>query len=703
MKARQNLPARRLQYEPLEDRRVMAGVTAGLYNGVLMVNGTAGADAVAFRQSGGQLAIEGLDGAWQADEVNSIFVNLGGGDDLIAMNGLAENLVARAGGGVDCIQFATGQQTTFGAGDLLQIWNGAYARLNNSVVYDQRGAAPTPDPSPDPAPTPEPAPTPSPAPTPAPAPAPDPAPAPAPSPSPTIPEPAPRLSAVLAGDVLIISGSDEADIVSIHQSAGRLAVDGLEPAWQVGQIARIEVVLRGGDDVVTLDGVTLNIAIRGSAGAKRVDFDGEHAVTFTGGQTLRAWNGNYARLGDQVVFDNRSTTPAPSPDPAPAPDPSPGPTPAPDPAPGPVPTPDPPVGNWFTANIIDEALRTLGSSLYADSLIDRGDLLALLDSVKDGDVVDAVELADLRRLASTTSLFGPMEHLWKLTTYVVTDQLANAYYAGQGLGNLTAGSAAAQLEKLVDKWFLGLDRPQSSGAYREFAGQLFVSGPAYSDIRQGAVGDCYFVMSLAEVAQQDASVIHSMFIVNGDGSYTVKFYNGTESYYVTVDSYLPTDAAGQALYAGRGMAYNNAGNELWTALAEKAYAQLNQFGFSRAGLSGSGQNSYDALSGGYIWAGLSQITGEAVVKYAMTGAADGFSQFVAAYNADKMIGFASKNAPASSSIVRGHAYSVLSYDAATQQITLFNPWGTSQGPVAATVTMTWSQIQANFLYFDRTA
>ena len=32
-----------------------------------------------------------------------------------------------------------------------------------------------------------------------------------------------------------------------------------------------------------------------------------------------------------------------------------------------------------------------------------------------------------------------------------------------------------------------------------------------------------------------------MFIVNGDGTYTVRFNNGSQSQYVTVDSYLPTN------------------------------------------------------------------------------------------------------------------------------------------------------------------
>jgi hypothetical protein len=72
---------------------------------------------------------------------------------------------------------------------------------------------------------------------------------------------------------------------------------------------------------------------------------------------------------------------------------------------------------------------------------------------------------------------------------------------------------------------------------------------------------------------------------------------------------------------------------------------------------------------------------------------------VTAWNAGKMIGFASYvNPPAGSGVVGSHAYAVTSYNAAAQTITLFNPWGIHYGQI----TMNWAQIQANFQYFDRT-
>jgi Calpain family cysteine protease len=255
------------------------------------------------------------------------------------------------------------------------------------------------------------------------------------------------------------------------------------------------------------------------------------------------------------------------------------------------------------------------------------------------------------------------------------------------------------MEKLINKWFLGLDRPTAGGTYRQIAGTLFVNGATYADIKQGYLGDCYFMASLCETALRSPAAISNMFVVNGDGTYTVKFYNNGQAAYVTVDSYLPTNGAGRLIYAGLGKLYNDAGNELWTALAEKAYVQINEMGWLRSGLPGNGQNSYSAIEGGYIYAALGQITGQRTTAFAMTSGGSSFTTFVNAYNAGKLIGFASKSNPTSSKVVGGHAYAVVGYNAANGTVTLFNPWGVEYG----LVTMTWAEIQANFYYFDRTA
>lgn len=353
--------------------------------------------------------------------------------------------------------------------------------------------------------------------------------------------------------------------------------------------------------------------------------------------------------------------------------------------------------NWFDSAVVDEAMRSVGSSLYRDGLIDRGDMLALFQSCQDEGTVDAVEMNDLKSIVGNTTLFGSNDTLEKLTSYVVLGTSANTSYQGQALGNLVAGASATQLNNLVNKWFLGLDRPTSSYAYSPASGQLFIDGPSYQDIKQGVLNDCGLLASLAEVAWRNPATITNMFIVNGDGTYTVRFYNDNVAEYVTVDSFLPTSNE-RLVYAGHGTAANDPNAELWVALAEKAGVQLNEFSWCRLGFTIPAVNSYAAIEGTYIYAALGHLSGKATVAFSPLT----LSSFVTAYNQGQMIGLASVTNPSSSLVVSNHAYAVVGFDETTETVTLFNPWGTGSNN-GGMLTMTWDEIQLNFMYFDRTA
>src|SRR6185369_1371231 len=177
----------------------------------------------------------------------------------------------------------------------------------------------------------------------------------------------------------------------------------------------------------------------------------------------------------------------------------------------------------FDTHLQDAALRALGSQEYQDGLIDRGDMIGLLRQAEVGGAVTATEMSDLQLIVNTTSLFGGVNYVQKLSSYIVLGSSANAYYQGQTLGNLVVGSSAGQLETLVDKWFLGTHHPATGYAYSAASGTLFVNGAAYTDVRQGALNDCAFVSSLGETALRNPGAIASMFVVNGDGTYTVRF------------------------------------------------------------------------------------------------------------------------------------------------------------------------------------
>jgi hypothetical protein len=609
-------------------------VTAALKNGVLTINGTNNADSIRLFQNGQWIGIAGTNYGFDHTKVNSIVINLNGGDDYASLDGvalgftsIAEHVTIKSGAGNESVRLASGNTVTMtGNGHTLVVTAAGAATLDGAALN----------------------------------------------------LPSATLTAILNGGVLTVNATNGADDIKFFQNDVYIGIYGTNNGWHRDQVNEIVVYLHGGNDLADFDSVgrgwaalSEKIVVRSGDGTETVKLAGGQLVSMSGvGHKV-----DISAAG-QAWLDGVLVTPTPPPPPPP-------------PAPGP----------WFDANIVDAALRTLANARYGDGSLSRADMIELLRDAKDGDVVDATELSDLRKIVANTTLFAGLEHVWKLGSYVVTASVANTSYQGAALGNLAAGSNGAHLDKLVNKWFLGLDRPTTGYVYQQFAGQLFVNGATYQDVKQGAVGDCYFVATLAEVALKNPSAITNMFIVNGDGTYTVRFFNGSTTHYVTVDSYLPTYGGGGAAYAGQGLNYTNTSGELWVSLAEKAYVQANEFGFIRSGLSGSGINSYDAISGGYINYAIRHVTGLSTVNYAYTSGGTSFNTFVTAYNANKMIAFASMTTPASGSVVGSHAYAVVGYDAGTQKVTLFNPWGISYG----LLTLSWAEIQANFTYFDRTA
>ena len=113
---------------------------------------------------------------------------------------------------------------------------------------------------------------------------------------------------------------------------------------------------------------------------------------------------------------------------------------------------------------------------------------------------------------------------------------------------------------------------------------LFVDGPQYNDISQGNMGDCYFMASLASMAQQNPNVIRQLVTSLGDGTYAVRFYRNNQAVYVRVDGDLP-------VYSGSSLAYAHYSptGEIWAPLVEKAYAEFR-----------CNDNNYDSLNGGWM-------------------------------------------------------------------------------------------------------
>ncbi|WP_414580964.1 C2 family cysteine protease [Scytonema sp. PCC 10023] len=352
--------------------------------------------------------------------------------------------------------------------------------------------------------------------------------------------------------------------------------------------------------------------------------------------------------------------------------------------------------DWFELNVQDGVLRVESRNRFADGVLDRNDMIAILRQANDGSTVDATEITDLRTLVNNASYLQMPEYVRVLSNKVVNGDTANQKYQGNTLGNLNTGSSDIQMENLINKWFLGGDRPQTSYTYQYANGSLFQNGISYQDVKQGQINDCYFLTGLAATAVRSPGTIESMFIDNGDNTFTLRFWHNGVADYVTVDRYLPTNSLGYLAYANQGSDHNSSSNELWVAFAEKAYAQLNESGW----IYQDNSNTYTGIGkGGYISDALAQITG----KKTSLGNSLNFSSLVDAFNSGQLIGFGTKPTGVASNIVSGHAYALIDYNSSTQKFTLFNPWGVdTNSSKPGVLELSWSDIESSFSYWDST-
>jgi Calpain family cysteine protease len=355
----------------------------------------------------------------------------------------------------------------------------------------------------------------------------------------------------------------------------------------------------------------------------------------------------------------------------------------------------------------------------------------------------ASQLTDLQTLVQDAVAWDLSAPVANLLGKTVNQNPANDNYQGAPLlptGQLTAGTSDMVLQDLVGKWFYGTDLPATAAAaanngipdnvvYQNAEGVLFgPGGPSSKDIAQGWVGDCYFMSSLGEMAQQSPQTIRSMFINNGDGTYTVRFFeynaanNTWQAVYVTVNLELPVLLqSGQFAFAdwyqgGRPTTYTETSAVLWPALAEKAYAQLAEEGWSRStGPGGSGinstpsdwnTNSYDALAYGDGVAlqqiGGSNITYDVGLAKASTSDETALEQAFA-HGSLVIVGSLGQepsgiptNAAGAPLIIAGHVYALTAVDATKGQFTLVNPYddnGPYPGDGQRTVTLAWSQMK----------
>jgi hypothetical protein len=323
---------------------------------------------------------------------------------------------------------------------------------------------------------------------------------------------------------------------------------------------------------------------------------------------------------------------------------------------------------------LDTAIDQFMTTAYSDNFLSRNEAITVFNTAGDLNAVDANELTDLKVISSKLNMDAGVKGLCQ-------NILSSPANKGK---NLVAGSSTAELTRLVDKWMFGKDRPKipSNTQYRSVAGSLFVSGASSLDVRQGNVGDCYLLATMAALADKSNASLYQMFTDNKDNTWTVTFYRLDGSRilkdYVVVDRFLPVYSNSDTpVFASFGTSSTNARNELWVSLAEKAYAQWNETGYTKRS---NTTNSYAAISGGFAHYPMFNFTGQhSTYSYDILNAQ---TALINAINSGKpIVIYRYMDAQKTT----GHAYFLKSY--ANGKFELVNPWG------YANLSFTWTDIR----------
>ncbi|MGA9525906.1 MAG: C2 family cysteine protease [Myxococcaceae bacterium] len=303
-----------------------------------------------------------------------------------------------------------------------------------------------------------------------------------------------------------------------------------------------------------------------------------------------------------------------------------------------------------------DALKSRFNSALADGRISRSEVDQLISQVKDGGGVTQAENKAFQEQ------FG--QHVDKFEADA--KQRLDAFF-----GNEVAGLMIKEQGRrdLPDPALLN---SHSGHAYEWVDGALFIEGPHRDDVIQGQIGDCYLVASLSAIASQSPEALEKAIRDNGDGTYTVRFYEGPyhsepKQVEITIDGQLPGRS-------GRLYGHGSNAQELWVGLIEKAYAQW-KGDYEAIGNGGSPGDVMSAVLGrpeSFTWnSGLPDDVRYGELKTAL---AAGQSIVAATFGEDQSALYTGTGLYAS------HGYSVhgVSEENGEKFVQLRNPWGQSE-------------------------
>lgn len=181
-----------------------------------------------------------------------------------------------------------------------------------------------------------------------------------------------------------------------------------------------------------------------------------------------------------------------------------------------------------------------------------------------------------------------------------------------------AADTSLQFSKQMDchvKWL----RPRDIVENPQFS----VDGFSRFDVKQGALGDCWFLAAAAALTQNPQmfnSVVPTdqNFDENYAGIFQFRFWQYGRWINVVIDDRLPTHQ-GDLLYMR-----SSQSNEFWSVLLEKAYAKLH--------------GSYEALRGGSTCEAMEDFTGGVTEMYELKQAPQNlFNILLKGYQRDSMM------------------------------------------------------------------
>lgn len=196
-------------------------------------------------------------------------------------------------------------------------------------------------------------------------------------------------------------------------------------------------------------------------------------------------------------------------------------------------------------------------------------------------------------------------------------------------------------------------------------GRLFVNGPTFDDIRQGSLGDCYFVSALSAIANVDPQFIRNSIKINPNNTFSVRFFQNGKPVFITINNDFIHDPSGRFTYAS-----STDKGELWVSVMEKAYAQW--------------KGSYQTIGkGGDPAKALTELTGikSHVIVDQRESMETLYSQIQKALQNSEPIVAGTYPGPQNKysrdGLVNSHAYTVIGVreNQGQKYITLRNPWG----------------------------